>query len=747
MKGSFHLPVLAFVIGGVTSRLSGMDFLAIVGVLLLWGFFLLRHKMFLIIMLFFLFGYFYLSPPTASSTLPDHLSSPVMIKKVEHTSRTVQMVVHDTHSHDLRLITYFKEESTDPPASWKHGATCNVEGELKQIDGATNPGEFDYRQFMALQSIYGQVELSSPDQLNCTGHSKISHLYAARAAMMERVKHALAPEAYAWIAALVFGEQGHLTEDTVEWFRDFNLSHILAISGLHVGLFITGVYLLIYRLGIGTKEQAKMLLFLMLPIYAFLAGAAPSVLRASLMAVCVLLLPYVRLKVPLTDIVSSIALALLLVSPSYFSSIGFQFSFLVTFSLILSFSVFSRSPNVWVTSAQISLISQLSILPIQIHYFYEFNPLSLIANVLIVPYFSFVVIPLSIGLMVISLMAPTVSLFLSVSLSQSNAAVLRFFEWALEPLRISWVVGEMSPFYMVLTVGGFVCMMAMWSQNRLQSTILYGIGMVAVISLFCMLPYFSSKGTVTMLDIGQGDTFVIELPYRKGVIIVDAAGPPMFTENKRKTADQIILPFLKSRGIDTIDALIVSHEDSDHNGSVPYLIEGLKVKALVVSPFYEEVETGLKVVRVEAGDMLEVKEHRFDVLHPREDTHDSNDNSLVFSSTIGGKKWMFTGDVSKEVEAQIMESHPSLDVDVLKVGHHGSDTSTAEEWILSLSPSVGLISAGRNNRYGHPHEAVLERLEEGQSTIYITSEQGAVHYTFSRQSGTFSSFLSYNANR
>ncbi|MBA2173532.1 DNA internalization-related competence protein ComEC/Rec2 [Halobacillus locisalis] len=703
--------------------------------------------MFFLILLFFLFGYVYLSPPTSPSILPTHLSSTVVIKDLEYTSQTVQLVVYDTQTKDHRLITYFGKESSALPVSWKHGATCAVGGEVKPIDGATNPGEFDYRQFMARQSVHGQVELSSPNQLKCEGHSKITHLYEARVALMKKVEGALSKEAFAWVAALVFGEQDHLEEGTVQWFRDFNLSHILAISGLHVGLFITGVYLLIYRLGIGTKEQAKVLLFLMLPMYAFLAGAAPSVLRASLMAVCVLLLPYFRLKVPLTDIVSFIALGLLIVSPSYFSQIGFQFSFLVTFSLILSFSVFSNSPNVWVTSAQISLISQLSILPIQIHYFYEFNPLSLVANVLLVPYFSFVVIPFSIVLVITSLMVPAVSLFLSASLSQSNALVLQFFEWGLEPLRISWVVGEMSPFYMILSLGAFICMMAMWSQNRLRETIVAGTGMVVIISLFSMLPYFSSKGTVTMLDIGQGDTFVIELPYRKGVIIVDAAGPPIFTENKRKTADRIILPFLKSRGIDTIDALIVSHEDSDHNGSVPYLIEELNVEALVVSSFYDEEETGVKVARMEAGDVVEIKDHRFEILHPYEDTQDSNDNSLVLTSAFGGKKWMFTGDISKEMEAQIMERYPSLDIDILKIGHHGSDTSTSEEWVTMLNPSVALISAGRNNRYGHPHADVLKRLERNHSTIYVTSEHGSVQYTFSGQSGTFSSFLSYNANR
>ncbi|MCA0970017.1 DNA internalization-related competence protein ComEC/Rec2 [Halobacillus litoralis] len=746
MRAKLHLPALAFVAGGALARLQPLEQSVLGAICVCWLLFFYRDRALLVVLASsIIFGYFYLKPPVPPPSISPSFSSSVMIQSIDKSTSNIQLIVVEPEKNEKTLVSFFPEDESVSPASWRYGAACEIKGERALIEGATNPGQFNYKRYMSDQGVFAQVVLTQEEQLVCTGEGFYHKAHEFRERLITDVRRSLAPNAFPWIAALVFGEQDDLDEETVEWFRSFNLSHILAISGLHVGLFIAGVYWAIVRLGIGTIEQARTALLICLPSYAFLAGAAPSVLRASLMAVLLILFSFFRLRVPLTDVLSMAAVLLLLLSPTTFSSIGFQFSFLATFSLVLSKNILSQTQNVLVQSTQISLISQLAILPFQLQYFYEFNPLSLVANVILVPYFSFFVIPCGLLLVLSALLYDRFAMAASHFLADLHLRVLAASQWVMEPLEWSWVVGKLPPLFILLALIPLFYMMREWSKKHLMKAWLGGCAMVLVLVLYGLLPYASGKGAVTMLDVGQGDAFVIELPHRKGVLMVDAAGPPPFIENQSRTADDIIIPFLKSKGIAQLDALIVSHEDSDHNGSIPYVMDAIEVHTLIVHPYYQVEEEGVSVMNVEAGQRLEVKGHAFQFLHPSLDEGNPNDNSLVFTTTLGGLSWLFSGDISSEVEKEIIKAFPNVRVDVLKAAHHGSDTSSSEEWIDQLEPKVTWISAGRNNRYGHPHPSVVSRFQDVGITMYQTPHHGAVTYLFSGQIGTFSPFLPYNA--
>lgn len=748
MKGKFHLPVIAFAIGGGMVRLSTIEQVFLLVLCIAWLTLFRKHVYWMIILSIALIsGYIYLEPPSPPSNLSSTFSSSVSIQHVKTKTDYVEMIVSQTDESEKTLVSFFPKDTEYAPSSWKHGARCAIEGEKTAIEGPTNPGQFDFQKYMAQKGVYSQIVIDDLSQMECEGGSWWSLMYDVRETIIRKVEAAVDPKAFPWISALVFGEQDILEGHTIEWFRDFNLSHILAISGLHIGLFIAGLYIIIIRSGVGTVEQAQKMVFLILPFYAFLAGSAPSVLRATVMAMLLLFMTFLKRNTPITDILSIAALLLLLFSPTTFSQIGFQFSFLVTFCLVLSINIIARSDSIWGQSAQISLISQLSILPLQIHYFYEFNPLSLLANLLLVPYFSFFVIPICFLIVLLSMVFPSVSLGFSKYLAEGHESILSLIQKLAAPFRMSWIVGEISPFLIILLFLSFLFMMTQWGREKRKLACLGGGLFVALLTAWSIMPYLSPKGTVTMLDIGQGDTFVIELPFRKGVILIDAAGPPPFIEDTTKTADQVIIPFLKSKGIGSIDAIIITHEDTDHNGSVEPLMKTLKVEGLVVHPYYPAKETGVAVVKARRGDNLKIKGQPFAILHPMEEADNPNDNSIVLMTELGGENWLFTGDISIEVESDLIEAYPSLQADILKVGHHGSHTSTSESWIEQLNPRFALISAGRNNRYGHPHQEVLGRLQEHEVTIYQTSQDGAVIFTFSGESGTFSTFLPYNASR
>ncbi|MCF2132535.1 MBL fold metallo-hydrolase, partial [Strepomyces sp. STD 3.1] len=214
----------------------------------------------------------------------------------------------------------------------------------------------------------------------------------------------------------------------------------------------------------------------------------------------------------------------------------------------------------------------------------------------------------------------------------------------------------------------------------------------------------------------------------------------------------IVHPYLKSKGITSITKLIITHGDHDHGGSALELLDLVDVKELVLGKkeLFSELEQelvretmkrGTPLTLVGSGDVWKEGEHTFNVLAPFGMEEDTNEQSIVIYTVFGNQRWLFTGDLGEEGEQKLIETFPALEVDVLKVGHHGSKTSTSTFFLEEIQPSYGLVSAGENNRYNHPHHEVLERLEQNHVKIFRTDKQGALIYCFSRKAGTFQTTL------
>lgn len=251
------------------------------------------------------------------------------------------------------------------------------------------------------------------------------------------------------------------------------------------------------------------------------------------------------------------------------------------------------------------------------------------------------------------------------------------------------------------------------------------------------------------------DAFVIELPYRRGVFLIDAGASFNF-ENFEPNAtvyNRVLRPYLMGRGIQSIDTIFVSHPHLDHHGSVRYLLEEFKVGEIVLDPFYpldeqellhwyQKSDVQIKLAKV--NEAIVRKGHSFFVLSPHRDRKDANDNSLVLLSKIGQKNWLFTGDISKSIEKEIVKKYPSLSVDFLKVAHHGSKTSTAPELIEAIRPRYAFIPVGVNNRYDHPAEEVIDLLAEYEVKVYRADHHGAVQYKYREGKSTIVPFVEEN---
>ncbi|MBM7554703.1 DNA internalization-related competence protein ComEC/Rec2 [Thalassobacillus pellis] len=718
----------------------------------------LRNQMLVCIMVAaFLSGYVLISndSPKKAKDTGSSISQGEIITPVNETDVKMEVTIHDKSSRQKMLVTYFKGEDSAGKvktfrSSWKYGAKCMIDAEVTPVATATNPGQFDFRAYLFRRGIEKQIIVDDKTPITCTGSSWLANIHDIRSGLIDRTKNHLPGETADWANALILGDMDGLSHETIELFRRWNLSHILAISGMHVGLLAAICYFCLYRTGLMTIEKSQWCLVFILPLYSVLAGGAPSVLRAAAMIFCGLLLVKVRYRLQMTDMISLLFILFLFINPAYFYHLGFQFSFLATFALILS-GKWLKGSNKLLLLIRISFISQMAILPLQLHYFYLFNPLSLIINLLFVPYFTILVIPFMFGLFMLQFLSLPFMDILSEMFTIVNGQIFKLLYIMDDHLYYPWVTGQLTSGYIAAYYVLMIIMFSFLDKEKQTQAFISSILAILILVFFSGKAYFKEHGYLTMLDVGQGDCMVIELPYRRGIVMIDAAGPAPFTQNKNKIAEDIIQPFLHSRGITEVDTLFMTHEDADHIGSTERLVSLIKVNSVVVSPYFRFPDKLKKVLvenEVELGVVgqgyVEIGSQKFYFLSPREDQKDTNQNSLVLYTEFGAAKWLFTGDISIREEERIIKDYPALDIDVLKVAHHGSNTSTSEGFLKEVRPSIALISAGRKNRYGHPHKDIVDRLTKNRVDILRTDLHGAIQYAYDDERGTFTSFLTYS---
>lgn len=679
------------------------------------------------------------------------LYSGKIIGAVNNIENRIEFIFEDEETKEKRLVQLFLENQTPFPTRHDivRGAKCKINAASVVIDEATNPGQFNYQRYLAQKQIETVLRPLSIDDVYCTGKSIMSHFDSLRHVILERIFNTYRSETAAWLSALIFGNDSFIEKETVELFRRWNLAHVLAISGLHVGIVISILYMTFVKTGFLTKEKTETFFVVFLPIYAIIAGGDPSVWRASMMACFIFICLKFNIKLPIMDVVSFVFIAFVFLEPEMMHHIGFQFSFLVTFGLILSKQWLRQDVPFPFQILNISFIAQMMIVPLQLSYFYQFNPLSILINVIYVPYFSLFVIP-SMFLLLFMFPIPFIHRFFDVIFHHIHSFMLTSLGRIDIIFNVSWTGGEFPSYFPVVYYGLLLIFMHFIEQEKRKQAFQVGAGLTLFLMLMFIRPYISPYGTVTMLDIGQGDALVIELPFRKGVILYDAGATFSFGEAKpsERVFQQIIKPFLNFKGIQQIDALILSHEDIDHVGSVDYIVEDFTVNQIIMSAYYQLDmrqqkkwnEQGTVLKRVKVNDKIIIGNHAFTVLSPIKEAGNDNDNSLVLYTLFANKSWLFTGDIGKGIERQIMRRYPNLQVDVIKIAHHGSNTSTDHQFIQQLQPSYALISAGRNNRYGHPTPEVITTLEENGINIYRTDVQGAVIYRYYK-TGYFDTFL------
>ncbi|WP_084787621.1 DNA internalization-related competence protein ComEC/Rec2 [Anaerobacillus alkalidiazotrophicus] len=719
-----------------------------------------NYRFLLICILVFTFFYlnpFYFQPSPSIPTTNFINGSIASIPKYDGNKVSFEF----TASNHKVQINYFAKTNKEKRELEEYllvGMTCFFEGEYYQPQEARNYYSFNYKEYLKQKNIHFIYTPFSLSAVNCVEgrQSPYRLLQRYRQNGINYIMQHFPDGSKGLMVALIFGERGEIEHELLRSYQSLGVIHLLAVSGLHVGLISASLYFLLIRVGF-TKERTIDLLMILLPIYMVISGAAPSVIRATAMSMIVLLSIKGKIKICPLDGISFICIGLLIINPYLLLHLGFQLSFLTSYSLIISANtIFPMYSNRIIQLLVVTSIAQLISFPIIVYHFYEISLWSIPLNLIYIPFITFFALPFSF-----------ISFFSHLLLGPISEFIIAFYHYLvtnahkglmyLMNVPYSTITLGKPPLYVVVfyyvTIGFNLCTVEkMKSLNHLiKSCSIF----IMILLFHWHLPYLSNEGEITMIDVGQGDSIYIELPRRKAVYIIDTGGNvelrfrPEWQQREKifDVGQDVLVPFLKAKGVRKIDKLILSHGHFDHIGGAEALMGEVPVRNLLYSAppetefeknllqGFDEIGTNITIVK--KGDYWKRGIYEFFILSANRVTTNINDRSIVLFTRIGGKNWLFTGDLEAEGESRMVADFPDINVDILKVGHHGSNTSTTDALLKVTNPKYALISVGQNNRYGHPNQEVINRLEERNVKILRTDQLGAIRYRFKGEKGFF----------
>ncbi|KAB2338620.1 DNA internalization-related competence protein ComEC/Rec2 [Cytobacillus depressus] len=770
MKGKWIYFTVASLMGILTSLLNGMIFLALIFLIL----FLYKKKNFTkrqLVTISMIFIVFFIR--TELKEKSNHSDIPYnktnffisLQENIKVDGDKFTATAKEINYKEKLIVTYkIKTENEKKliEKSFKTGMACKLTGSLEEPFTATNINAFNYKEYLHRNQTFWILKAEQVQPSNCIPQKKtpLSLIRTIRENGIEYVKNHFPKETAPLAIALLFGDRNFIEEDVINAYQKLGIVHLLAISGLHVGMLAGLIYFIGIRAGV-TREKMTSALLMFLPFYAIITGASPSVIRAVFMMMIFLALQKwgKRLSLVTADVLGIVFIIYTFFSPYIIYNVGFQLSFGVSLSLILSAPIilkrFSHPISILFAT---SLICQLAATPIMFYYFYEVSLISVLANILFVPLFSMLILP---AVFIIFLLHLLFQGHIQLPVTILNVIIFWMDQIAGRFAQIPFAMitlGRPPTVVLILYLICLLCYFSLWEKVKgiRKMLKLQGIPLILLFIHGSSL-FLSPYGEITFIDVGQGDSIFIKLPHGKGNYLIDTGGTLLFNNEdwqiRRSQYDvgkDVVVPFLKSKGITTIDKLILTHGDADHIGGAAEVLQEIKVKEMIlpISENLSELEKNLLQTANKkkipfrftmAGDGWKAGGIIFQVLSPQDKTEkDRNNGSVVLNAKIGGLTWLFTGDLEESGEEKLINRYQNLKIDVLKVGHHGSKSSTSPAFLDRISPKLAVVSAGKNNRYGHPNKEVLKNLSERNINVLRTDQHGGITYYFKGNHGTFS---------
>ena len=571
------------------------------------------------------------------------------------------------------------------------GDKITFTGTLNKPKNNTIPNTFNYRKYLYNHHVYYLVKIDSIKVVYKTRSIKymVKNYIVKRS---EKFKHS------DYFKAFLIGDKSEM--DDYSLFQKNGVSHLFAISGMHLSL-LSGIILFVFK-----KSRFKEILAcIFLILFSMITNYSASIYRSLLLFIFIILNKKLDLRISTVNVLLLVVCTLLIFNPLIIYDMGFLYSVSVSLGLIL-FNKYMKK-NYFVNMFLTSFIAFLFSLPITLYYNYEVNLMQIINNVIIVPLVSVIIYPLTILTFVFRFLEPVLNMFIGILKFISNHLIV-----------VNIIVPKVNLiFYFVYYVFLF-----MFLKTNRKTFIL-----LIFIYTMCLKvkPLLDFNTYIYYLDVGQGDSSLIY--NNREVILIDTGG-----KDNIKVSDNII-KFLKSTGKSKINYLVLTHGDFDHMGDAINVIENFKVDKVIFNcGKFNDLEKELinvldkkNIKYYSCIKKLNIDNSKLHFLQTKEYDNE-NDNSNVIYTKLDGYKFMFMGDAGVDKEKDILDKYNISDIDVLKVGHHGSKTSSDKNFIDEIDPKYSVISVGKNNRYGHPNKKVLNNLDG--SRIYRTDQDGSIMF-------------------
>jgi len=643
-----------------------------------------------------------------------------------------------------------RKELKNNYARLEPGNLISITGMYSKGKGGRNPGEFDYSVFNMRAGISGQLfcnKFADLKILDGTSYFFASKIFQMRKALDERIDKLFEEQSAALLKGLMLGDKSEITDDVKTDFINSGVAHVLAVSGLHVG-FIALIFIVLF--GRANVYLRTFLTMLSLLAFLLITGFQPAVLRATIMMLVILIAFLENRSVNVWNTLAIAALLILLIDSNQLFNPGFQLSFAAVISLVAIFPTFSN----WLDGLKIenkfikgvfslfllSFAAQIGVLPLTNYYFGKISLISLLSNLFVIPLISFI---LANG--IVTLFISIISLSLASLFALAGNSLTSLLYWITEfSSHLSFSFIKISGFTLYDGLVFYLCIAFMfWAFRSMQKSaakLILFILVVLNITVYCS---FDNKellpdGTlsVLMIDVGQGDSFLIKTPDGK-YYLIDAGS----AQNGYDTGERVILPLLNHLGIEKIDYGFVSHMDNDHFAGFVSLISQNRI-GQIVKPDADSANKAdvnfEKLLRIEHVPFTYYREVCFQkgdgrvyLLSDSKDLQAKgfslNDRSGIIKVVFGKSSFLFVGDAHVKMEKNL-ESRWGvfLKSDALKIGHHGSKTSSSEKFINFVQPEFSLLSVGERNKFGHPSLEILERLNSIASNILRTDKSGAI---------------------
>lgn len=592
------------------------------------------------------------------------------------------------------------------------GKTITVNGTLNEPINNTIPNTFNYKKYLYNNKIYYLFDAHSYNIQNDNN-------------LLDRAKDYLIKRAYnsknsEYLLVLVLGDKALISSDEYNTYQNNGTSHLLAVSGSHITVILLVLSFFLKKL----KEVPKLIIIsLILLFFAFVTNNASAVNRAIYFFIINRINKLGNLKLSNIQVLFITAFILLLLDPFTIYDLGFIYSFCI--SLGIMYYSDKLNGNLLIATLKVSIIAFLFSLPISSYINYEVNLSSILINLIFVPWISYIVFPISIITFIFPIFNPILSILLSITNVLNNIG---------EFISIFINVPKMP---LVVAIILFILLLLAKNNKKYLYVILIILGLIK------LSPLINSSYEVYFLDINQGDSAIIITPHKRDVVMIDTGGKITYEVedwkkgNKTYNLSDNTIKFLKSKGITTIDYLITTHGDYDHLGEVQNIVNKLNVKNVI---FNNDSHNTLELELINVLNDKNIKYYQnIKTLNITNNTiyflndylyDNENDNSNVLYLSIYGNKFLFTGDAGEKAEEDLINKYNLENITVLKVGHHGSKTSSSKNFIDYVNPLISVISVGRNNRYNHPSTDVLANLSN--RIIYRTDIDGTIKFNIKK---------------